>query len=468
MGAQRQNLVGIATTAALWLGSGSVALASAGLMPPATVHETLDNGLEVVVIPLATPGLVAVQTWMDVGARHELVPGSTGYAHFFEHLMFHGTPTLSADEREARLLELAVSENAWTSDDVTCYHLQAPSRHLPELLAMEADRFANLTLEEEGVRREAGAVLGEFRKGRSDPSEQLYEVLWATAFTTHSYSHTPIGLEDDIRGMPDGMETALTFFRTHYRPDNATLVIAGDVDPAEVMATVENTHGPWQAQAAAPERLVPSAEPPQEGARRATLSWTEGPTNPKLSVGWKAPAWSPDDPDVAALFVVRELLASEVAAFRTRVVDDEALAWELWSWGPDRADPGLLEMHIELREGVAPDQVESVLQDELVALSQAEDLQERVGAVRGRLRRSLVLGLSDPSSWAFAVGEATLRTGAPSGLDAALGALEAVTVDDVRRVLGTWLVPAQQTVAVLVPVPVDPVEGAPSEGEETP
>ena len=469
MRAGRHYLIGIATTAALWLGSGSTARASSGLLPPSTVHETLDNGLEVVVIPLATPGLVALQTWMDVGARHELVPGSTGYAHFFEHLMFHGTPTMSADEREVRLLELAVSENAWTSSDMTCYHLQAPSRHLPELLAMEADRFANLTLEEEGVRREAGAVLGEFRKGRSDPSEQLYEALWSTAFTTHSYSHTTIGIEEDIRAMPEGMETALTFFRTHYRPDNAILVIAGDVDPAEVMATVAQTHGPWQPQPDAPERMLPPAEPPQEQTQRVELNWTEGPTNPKLSVGWKAPAWSPEDPDVAALFVARELLASEVASFRTRVVDDEALAWELWSWGPQRADLGLLEMHIELREGVAPDAVEAILEEELAVLAEAEDLEERVAAVRGRLRRSLVLGLGDPSSWAFAAGEATLRTGTPSGLDASLAALEAVTVDDVRRVLGTWLVPEQKTVAVLTPVPADaPAEEADAvEAEES-
>lgn len=435
--------------------------AAAGVLPEALVHRTLDSGLQVVVLPLDTPGLVAVQTWMDVGSRHEVEEGTTGYAHFFEHLMFHGTPTLSGDARERRLVELAVSENAWTSDDSTCYHLQAPARHLDELLRVEADRFQNLHLEAEGVRREAGAVLGEWRKGRSDPEEQLYYALWDTAFEEHTYSHTPIGLEVDIRAMPEGMDRALAFFETHYRPDHAVLVVAGDVDPEAALASVEAHWGGWTVPEGATERAEPPEEPTQEGLRRRHLAWDGGPTNPLLSVGFRVPPLAPVSEEVAALAVVRELLTSDIAAFRRRVVDEEGLAWGLWSSGPERLDPGLLEVHLQLREGVSPHAVEAVLAEEIAALLDDGQLEEQVALVRDRLRRQALIDLGSPQSWAFTLGWSTQLSGSPEGFERWLEAIASVDAEAVRAAVSTWLRPEGLTVVSLTDAELPPPEDDP-------
>ena len=137
------------------------------------------------------------------GRPHEVAPGTTGFAHFFEHLMFHGTEALPAEAREDRLLELAAEENAWTSEDDTCYHLLFPAQQLEAVLRLEVDRFSALVLTDEGVRRESGAVYGEFRKSRSNPEMLLWEALWSTAFAVHPYGHSTLGLEADIAAMPD-------------------------------------------------------------------------------------------------------------------------------------------------------------------------------------------------------------------------------------------------------------------------
>src|SRR5690606_28812999 len=149
--------------------------------------------------------------WVRVGSGHEVVPGRTGFAHFFEHLMFFGTEALPLEARERAVLRLGADENAWTWVDQTVYHAVLPARHLPRWSAMEADRFQRLALRPEDVRREAGAVHGEWRKSVASPDEQLYKALMATAFEAHPYGHDTIGLEADIAAMPESWADALDF-----------------------------------------------------------------------------------------------------------------------------------------------------------------------------------------------------------------------------------------------------------------
>lgn len=413
----------------------------------------LDNGLQVVVLPLDTPGLAAVQTWMGVGSRDELQPGTTGYAHFFEHLMFSGTPTLGREAREGRLLELAVDENAWTSDDVTCYHQLMPRESLMEVLGMEADRFAHLALTPEIVAREAGAVQGELRKGRGDPDEILYELLWATAFTTHPYHHTPIGLPEDVAGMSAGYAVAQAFFEDWYRPDHATLIVSGDVDLSEVEAEVRKDWAAWRP-AGEPEQPVRPAEPAQTSVRRVHLDWDQGETSPRLSLAWKVPAVSATSVESAAIELLPELLFSRVAPLYRRLVMDEALAWEAYGMAPDRTDPGLFEIDLTLRPGVDFDTAEAIVREEIARLRGAPDLEARVALARARQRRSLLLRLDSPAHTASALGDA-MRTaqGDPAALDLALAALSAVDAAAVQAAIDTWLIDSGLTVATLSPTP---------------
>ena len=210
------------------------------ILPADTRMETLENGLKVVVVPLNTPGLVSVQTWMDVGARDEVVPGTTGYAHFFEHLMFHGSRALPRADRERALRG---SPSMRTPGRITPSTTRWPPPSLTRLLEIEGDRFARLHLQPAAVKREAGAVRA--RKGQASPGDAVWTGLMDAAFRVHTYGHPVIGLDEDVAGMPDGFEQVASFLDEHYRPERATLVVAGDVDPGEVFATVGRTHGSW-------------------------------------------------------------------------------------------------------------------------------------------------------------------------------------------------------------------------------
>ena len=437
---------------ALVLPPAPAAAAEAPAILPASARSTrLDNGLTVVLLPLTSPGLVSVQTWMDVGSRDEVAPGTTGYAHFFEHLMFHGTPTWSAEARANRLLELGVDENAWTSEDFTCYHLLFGKDGLGEVLTLEADRFAHLSLSAEGVGRESGAVYGEFRKGRANPENRLNELLYDTAFTAHTYKHSTIGYEADIAGMKTGLNTALGFFHTYYRPDRATLVIAGDIDPDAVLAQVRAAYAGWQAPAAAVPPLP--IEPVQAAPRSASLTWTEGRTDGWLAMGWKIPAFVPGDRDAAAIDIINLLLTAPIAPLHRRLVEEGQLAWELSASGTQARSPGLFSLTVALREGVEPAKVEALVQEELAALmSDGPALAARVEQARGRLRRAELLGLEAPQDWAGAIGRyAALSGGDIHAYDRHLAALSAVTSADVARVASATFVEARRSTAQIRP-----------------
>ena len=177
----------------------SQSLAGDGNVFPYETHEkTLENGLTIYVIPMDTPNVAQVRTWMTVGSRDEMDPGRTGFAHFFEHLMFYGTPSLNRQEREKVIQNMGAEENAWTWFDDTVYHATLAANHVEKYIQIEGDRFQNLQLTEDMVRKEAGAVYGEYRKGQASPVNRVYETLYATAFQTHTYRHDTIGFEEDI------------------------------------------------------------------------------------------------------------------------------------------------------------------------------------------------------------------------------------------------------------------------------
>ena len=441
---------------------GALAADDPPLLPASLRVERLENGLTVVAAPAPTPGLVAVQTWMDVGARDEVAAGMTGFAHFFEHLMFHGSEALPRDARARRLLALAVDENAWTDEDRTVYVSRAPAASLPALLEVEADRFAGLSLTAAGVRREAGAVHGEFRKGQASPDRRIVELLRDTAFDVSTYGHPVIGLEADIAGMPDGFDRAVAFHRTFYRPERAVLVVTGDIEPAGVVALARRTHGGWVGHPDADPAPSRPEEPPQVAPREATAVWADGPANARVAVGWRVPAFVPGDPDGAALVLMAELLSGPSARLRRRLVEDESLAWWVWVPEPTSRSPGLLEIYVEAREGVDPAAIEAVIAEEVAALGAAhaatrdagrDPVAEAVSRAAAKARRAALLELDSAAAWAGAIGAMTLLRGEPRDLERHVAALGAVGAADVRRVVGAHLVPRARTTVRLVPAP---------------
>src|SRR3954466_13619481 len=170
---------------------------------PVEVHA-LPNGLRVVFVQYDAPGLVAYYTLMRVGSRNEVEKGRSGYAHFFEHMMFRGTKQHSAEDYNSTVTRLGLNTNAFTSEDMTVYHLYGPAKALPTIIEYEADRFQNLFYDEPAFRTEAGAILGEYIKSASNPEQKLYEKMMEPPCPRHTYAHTVIGYLKDIENMPSG------------------------------------------------------------------------------------------------------------------------------------------------------------------------------------------------------------------------------------------------------------------------
>jgi zinc protease len=175
---------------------------------PFAVHRTtLDNGLKVLVVPTPSDGLVSYWSIVRTGSRDEVEEGVTGFAHFFEHMMFRGTEKLPGKEYDKIANGMGADANAFTTDDFTAYHMSVSKDDLPKVVEIEADRFQNLQYDEGQFKTEAGAVYGEFRKGRTSPFEVLFESIQNTAFDKHTYKHTTIGFERDISACPSSTST---------------------------------------------------------------------------------------------------------------------------------------------------------------------------------------------------------------------------------------------------------------------
>ena len=211
----------------------------ADILPYHALERTLANGLRVIAVPTGFPNLVSIQIPVQTGSRNEVEPGKSGFAHFFEHMMFRGTPRFPNDAYEAIITRAGARQNAYTTDDYTNYHITCAAEDLETILDVEADRFMNLAYSEADFKTEARAVLGEYNKSAADPLTKLLEVQRDHAFTTHPYKHTTMGFIADIEDMPNQFEYSKTFFERWYRPEHTTVIVAGDVDPEATVRLVE-------------------------------------------------------------------------------------------------------------------------------------------------------------------------------------------------------------------------------------
>lgn len=377
---------------------------------PYEVHErTLDNGLRVVAVQTASEGVVALRTWFSVGSRDETRPGQTGYAHFFEHLMFHGTESRPRGSRKDQLVAMGAQDNAWTWFDETVYTTLLPAEELDALLATEADRFQALALTKEGVRREAGAVYGEFRKGQSDPGERLGDTLWATAFPTHTYGHSTIGHEADIAGMPEGHSIAAGFLAEFYRPDRATILLVGDVEPNAALDLVASHFGEWAAAEVAEASPPIAPEPDQTEIRRATVEWATT-TAPRLAMGWRIPAHDPASEDLALLDLLASFLSSRTGPLHAALVEP-GLALRVRASRSALVDPSLFTIQVHGAEGADLAAIETAIRTVLTEVSG-----ESLADVRTHRLNAQRLRMEHPAQLADGLGWQLRRSGQASGL----------------------------------------------------
>jgi len=410
---------------------------------PVEMH-TLPNGLRVAFVTYDSPGLVAYYTLMRVGSRNEVEKGRSGYAHFFEHMMFTGTKAHSSREYDDTMTGLGLSTNAFTDNDLTVYHLYGPSKALPTIIEYEADRFRNLDYSEAAFRTEAGAILGEYLKSASDPEQKLYEKMMETAYTTHTYRHTVIGYLEDIKNMPAGYEYSREFFRRYYTPDDTIIFVVGDFDKAGTLAMIEKAYGGWTGKV---ETAPIPAEPKQTQARRGQVVWDK-PTLPRLWIAWHAPG--ADDLKLAATQnLMNAYLFGPTSPLYQSLVLGRQLVDSMDATYGDHRDPYLFGVLLRVKDAKNLKVIESAVLAEIKALAGGRVDAKRMDAVRSNLKYSNIMQLNKADSVALSLVLNTTLTGDVDFLNKEFEALASLKPGDLQTFAKKYLLDANRTTVTL-------------------
>jgi zinc protease len=421
--------------------------AQAKAFPFPTTEKTLPNGLRVFVVEYDSPGLVAYYSVVRTGSRNEVEPGKSGFAHFFEHMMFRGTAQFPTEKYNATIKAMGADSNAFTSDDMTVYHILAGATALPTIVTIEADRFQHLQYSEAEFQKEARAVLGEYNKGSSDPLQPMGEALYDHAFTTHTYKHTTIGFLRDIENMPNQFAYSRQFFDRYYRPDNVILLVVGDVTADKVMPLIEQHYGAWGAGPARPS--VPT-EPPQTHEQRVTVPW-KGASLPLLLIGFHTPAFSTTNIDSVALEVLAELVFAERSPLYRRLVLEEQKVEHIDGSDERHVDPNLFTILARVKDAKDLPYVESAIYDEIARVAAQGTDDKTLSEVVSHTRYAFAGQLSTADRVALVGAEFLALTAKLSTIDDTFALLSRVTVADVKRVAAKYFTPQNRTVVVLEP-----------------
>ncbi|MDP9121258.1 MAG: insulinase family protein [Acidobacteriota bacterium] len=398
---------------------------------PYPVHQTrLDNGLEVIVIPYDSPGTVAYYTIVRTGARDEVEPGHSGFAHFFEHMMFRGTEKYPQAKYTDILKEMGADSNASTADDVTKYHIVGPAAELETMIDMESDRFKNLKYTEEGFRTESLAVLGEYNKSVANPFQVLYEKVRNLAFERHTYKHTAMGFISDIKAMPGYYRYSIDFWNRFYRPENCIVVVIGDADPQKVFALAKRYYGDWKPGYKAPSVV---AEPPQTAEKKDHVDWPN-PVHPQFFAAYHAPAFATTSVDSAAADLIGQLLFSESSPLAQELLVDKQWVDFLNGGVQNSRDPYLFTVVGQVKsEELLPKVLATI--DRAIALLAAQPVDAaRLERTKSHQRYSFALGLTTPGGIAEQVGDYLALTGDVRSINRYFDAYRQVTPADIQRV----------------------------------
>ncbi|HEY2404886.1 MAG TPA: pitrilysin family protein [Polyangiaceae bacterium] len=402
------------------------------------------NGLELLFCADHSAPVIAYHTWFRVGSRHEH-EGKTGLAHLFEHLMFNEVEGRKAGEFDRKLEEAGAESNASTWLDFTQYNVSIPKDQLGLLVKLESERMSKLVLRDPQVTSEKEVVSNERRYRVEDDVEgAVSELLWATAFREHAYRWPTIGWMKDIEGFTT--EDCAAFYRTFYAPNNAVLVIVGDVSEAQLLKRLSGAYGHIPGALLPLEDVHP--EPPQLEERRVEI---KKPTSTeKIALGYHSPAMG--DFDYPALSLLAEILfGGRASRLYQRLVRDLELASEVRAFvGPFR-DPGLFEVYASAREGKTGEQLLSVI-DEEFARAQREPVSEaEIARASARLELSFLAGLETVDGKASTLGFFDTVLGRPGLGFERLEATRRLTASDLLRVARRYLLARQRSTILVRP-----------------
>ncbi len=398
---------------------------------------TLDNGLQVVVLPDHRAPVVHQMVWYKVGAADE-PPGKSGIAHLLEHLMFKGTKTLPAGRFSEIVAAHGGRDNAFTSSDYTAYYQTISRDNLEMVMEMEADRMANLSLDPEDVKTEL-QVVREERRSRTDnePRALLGERMDQALWVTHPYKNPVIGWEGELAALT--LDDAIDFYRHWYGPNNAVLIVAGDITAEELRPLAERIYGPVPRVDVPKRERVGTLPPPLD----ATLVMRHAQvTQPTFTRQLIAPSYARDpDGQAYALQVLDEILGGGATSrlYRSLVVD-QAIAVSAGSYYRASAlDWGVFGFYGSPRDGVETEALVAAVEAEIARLLSDGVTDEEVANAKHRLTAGLVYARDSLSDGAQAIGTAVTTGSTPADVEAWPDRIRAVTAEDVMTAARTLL-----------------------------
>jgi zinc protease len=414
-------------------------------------ETTLGNGLKVVVKEDHRSPVVTQMVWYRVGSMDE-VDGHSGLAHMLEHMMFKGTPKVGAGEFSKRVAAAGGRDNAFTNSDYTAYFQQVPREKLAEMMALEADRMRHLNTDPKEFAQELKVVMEERRMRTEDnPRALLFEQLHAVAFQAHPYRRPVIGWMNDLENMT--AQEAQDWHHSWYVPNNATLVVSGDVAHETVFQLARKYYGPIRSRAL-PTRK-PQREPEQKGMRRVT---TKGPAElPYVLFAWKVPGIERVDgsSEPYALEMLAAILAGHDAARLPRaLVREQRLATSAGaSYDGLNRGPSLFYLYATPAPGQSPETLEKALRDEVGRIAREGIDADELNRAKAQLIAARVYKLDSVFGQAMEIGAMEILGLGYKDIATIEARLEAVSAQEVQTAAQTWFGDDTLTAGLLLPIP---------------
>lgn len=413
---------------------------------PYAYHETiLENGFKVIMIPMDSPGLVAYYSIVRTGSRDEYEQGHTGFAHFFEHMMFRGTKKYPGSAYDKIITEIGADANAYTSNDITCYHLDFTKADLETVMELESDRFQNLWYTEEAFKTEAGAVHGEYLQSLSNPWYALYEKLMDTAFDVHTYKHMVIGFRKDIEAMPTMYTYSQSFFNRYYRPENVILLIVGDIKTNETLNLVKEYYGQWEKGYVPPDI---QEEPEQTAERKAEVKFN-GKTLPILCMAYKSLPFDPENIEMAACYLMGELIFGETSDLYQKLVLDEQRVESLSPDFGSARDVNLMGIFAQIKKENDIDDIEKEIDQAISHFQKVAVDTKKLDDLKNHLKYRFLMNLDTPANVAGNLARIIAMTGGIDAVNKLYTSFDQVTPEDILNAANNFLVSPKRTVIIL-------------------
>ncbi len=402
-------------------------ISAQSILPFKYQQHILNNGLKVILVPNIGKGTVAYYSIVQTGSRDEWEDGKTGFAHFFEHMMFRGTEKYP--KYDEVIASIGADANAYTSTDRTVYHINLASDYLEKVIDLESDRFMNLKYSEMDFKTEAGAVYGEYRKGRTSPFSVLNEELLNLAFEKHTYKHTVIGFEEDIKNMPNLYEFSISFHKRYYRPENVVLLIVGDFDAKKALELVKKYYSSWQKGYVKPQ----IEKEPEQTQPKEKLVQYDGRTQPILTLAFKGDAFDPNDKNILAAKILEEYLFGRTSELYKNLFLKEQKVQSIYAGFSSSKDPGLLRITARVKKEDDIDYVYNKIVEKLNLAKNELIAQDKLNDIKSYLKYSFLMTFDTPGSIANLLAYYISLRGNIEDIDAYYKNLEKITPEDVRN-----------------------------------